>query len=76
LVNYNGCCVRFSTNKAVTTDPNNENERENYSYQIHDSEAANLTLACLLGVEENYIHKIYILGKKSQNLWNSTLFIG
>lgn len=64
LFRYNGCSVRFSSNKAVTTDQNNANERENYSYQIHNSETANITLVRLLEVEENYIHKIGKLGKK------------
>lgn len=45
-------------------DQNSESERENYSYQIHNSEAANITLACMPEVEENYIHKICRLDKK------------
>lgn len=38
--------------------------KKKYSYQIHSSERANITLACLLEAEENYIHKICKLDKK------------
>lgn len=57
--------------KLLVSDQNSENERQNYSHQIRNSETANVILARLLEVEEKYIHKTSKLDKKVENFGTS-----